>query len=378
MHRPTLVGVAIASVAAAAVLGWMGVRQEREYRRLIAAGDVAAARGQTFDAIEAYSGAAGLRPGSMLAYLRRGDAHRRRHELDAAVRDLTRAHALDPTAPQPLEALGDAASAGGDPVRAAGYYRQFLALDDRSAAVAYKLALALYRAGDRPGATDAARRALTIRDIAEAHYLLALCARDDGRPAEAIGHLQRAVLLQPGLAAARAELADLYAAHQRVQDAVEQLTALAALEPATPDRLVGVALAYGRLDRTEAAVLTLDRAAVAFPNAPAIPAALGRIWLEHAERNDNPAALHRALQVLQPLAEVEGASGAALALYGRALLASDRVQAAERVLRAAVERLPVDARTFDDLASASRRLGHADLARRAEAHHAALTCQRGC
>ena len=48
---------------------------------------------------------------------------------------------------------------------------------------------------------------------------------------------------------AREELADLYERADRRREAIEQLEALAALEPALADRLVGVGLAYARWRR---------------------------------------------------------------------------------------------------------------------------------
>src|ERR687896_684538 len=79
-------------------LVWYSVRQEREFQRLIAAGDAALAADQTYGAIEAFSDALALKSDSMLAYLKRGDTYRRRGELAAALRDLRLATTLDPSA----------------------------------------------------------------------------------------------------------------------------------------------------------------------------------------------------------------------------------------------------------------------------------------
>src|SRR4030095_1338719 len=95
------------------VLAWYSVRQEREFQRLIAAGDAALAEEQTFLAIESFSGALALKSDFMLAYVKRGDAYRRRGELNAALRDLREATALDPAAPRPVELLGDVNAALG-------------------------------------------------------------------------------------------------------------------------------------------------------------------------------------------------------------------------------------------------------------------------
>src|SRR4029077_4058344 len=82
----------------AGAYGVFETRRERTYRRLIDQGEVALAAGNTSSAIEAFSGAVALKADSMLGYLRRGEAYRTRHELEAALKDLLEASALDPTA----------------------------------------------------------------------------------------------------------------------------------------------------------------------------------------------------------------------------------------------------------------------------------------
>src|SRR5262245_44440363 len=88
-------------------LAYQAARQERQYRALLARGDAAVREGESFVAMEAYSGAITLRPDSMLAHLRRGEAYRQRSEFESASRDFRRAADLDPSAMRPLEALGD-------------------------------------------------------------------------------------------------------------------------------------------------------------------------------------------------------------------------------------------------------------------------------
>ena len=68
----------LAGLALAAVLANQAVERDLEYRRLIAQGDEALSRSQTFVAIEAFSEAIALNRGSMLAYLKRGEAHQLR------------------------------------------------------------------------------------------------------------------------------------------------------------------------------------------------------------------------------------------------------------------------------------------------------------
>ena len=151
----------------AAAYGVFETRRERTYRHLIDQGELALAADNTSAAIESFSGAVALKPDSMLGYLRRGEAYRRRHELDAALKDLLQASELDPTAPRPLELLGDVNGALLRYDRAAARYQAYLAIDDQSPRVLYKLGLAHYRAGQPAdgvaGAAQGARARSALR-----------------------------------------------------------------------------------------------------------------------------------------------------------------------------------------------------------------------
>ncbi len=87
----------------------------------------------------------------MLAHLRRAESYQRRGELEAAARDYRTAAALDPTATRPLDELGDVLYQLQRYRRAADIYESRLRMDDRSARVTYKLALARYRDGNVDG-----------------------------------------------------------------------------------------------------------------------------------------------------------------------------------------------------------------------------------
>ncbi len=373
MNRPVVLLVAVTAFVASSFMVWLAVRDEREFRRLIAAGETALAADRTFDAIEAFSGALTIKRDSMLAHLKRGDSYLRHGEHAAALRDLGQASQLDPTAPRPIELLGDANAAMGRQARAVELYQRYVALDDRAPRVLYKLALAHYRNGQPTKAIDLLRRAVALDErVAEVHYLLGMSLRAERRHTEAMRALRRALALNPTFAAAREELADLHARLGQRRVGIEQLEALAALEPERPERLIHVGLTYARLGRPDAAILTLGRAAERYPQSAAVATALGRVWLDTFDLSQDPSALARALGALQPIAARVDATGEALALYGRALLLSGHAAAAERTLQQAVTRLPVEASAFQHLADAARRLGHAAIARDAARRHAAL------
>jgi tetratricopeptide (TPR) repeat protein len=373
MNRAIVLGVGAAALVAAIAVTWVHVRQQREYRRLLAVGDLALAQDQTSDAVEAFSGAIALERGSMLAYLKRGDTYRRRGDLRAALRDLRQAEALDPTAPQPAELLGDVNADMARVDEAVRSYQRYLSLDDGNARVLYKLATVYYRTGQHAPAIDALRRAIAANGhVAEAHYLLGLCLHDTHHEQEAIREETEAIAIDRSFTPAHEALADMYDVAGRRREQIDQLEALAALEPNNPERLVALGLTYAHLGLTDAATTTLADASERYPMSPAVATATGRVFLEIADARHDRTALDRALDALEPLASREDATSDVLTLYGRALLLSGNVRAAEGVLTRAASREPVDAAAYAHLADAARRLGHRDAAREAAARYAAL------
>ena len=253
----------------AGVYGYLVTRWENSHRDLIRRGDAAMAAGDYSTAIELFSGAIALKQDSMVGYLMRGDAYRRRDELEAALRDLRQAAEIDPGAPRPRELLGDVNYARHRFPPAADHYQAYVDLDDRSPRVLYKLALARYRAGQPTLGIVALQKAVAIDErFAEAHYLMGLCQRDAQRPADALVSLQKAIALAPAraLLQAREELADLYGRLGRTEEWITQLEALKALDPG-PARDVALGLAYSKAGQSDRAVITL-RAAERYPGLP--------------------------------------------------------------------------------------------------------------
>jgi tetratricopeptide (TPR) repeat protein len=364
----------LALAAAGGAAAYQAVAQ-RNYSALLTRGDNALRDDQTFNAIEAYSGAIALRPGSMLAYLRRGQTYQRRGDrgdLEAAARDFRTAARLDPTATRPLEALGDVLFQSQLFNHAVSAYERCVRLDDRSARVSHKLALARYRDRDIDGAIAALRETLRLDDrLAEAQYLLGVCLREKGRVPDAVRTLEQAVKLAPGLVPAREELADLYGALDRHVEELEQLQMIAGLDRDHAARQVAIGLAHARAGHWDLAVLTLGGALERHPNEPEIYRALGKVWLERPR--DDRAFLSKAREALERVASSPAATSEILTLYGRTLLQDGDVDGAEHALQQATLRFPVDPQAFVLYASAAERQSHLDRARQALIQYASLT-----
>ena len=351
--------MAIAAGVVAVVLAGTALVVQRldsaeQFRRLMAAGDEALADGGTYAAIESYSGAIALRTDSMLAYLRRGEAHRQQRRLEEAARDFREAARLQPGATDPLLALAQLADARADAAGAAEWYARAAAVDSRSPTILYRLALAHYRSGQAAQAVDPLRRALAIdSDLAEAWYLLGVASRDTQNMAAALDALERAVRANPALVDAREELADLYATLGRPADEMQQLVALAA-QDSSARRVAAIALAQARQGQFEAALATVRQATSESPDPSTLALAEGRVLVLQAEQTtqvrvrqqraaDAAGALERALGGTARRSE-------GLALYGRALYLRGQLVDAERILQEAVATSPFIPRALADLA----------------------------
>jgi tetratricopeptide (TPR) repeat protein len=373
MKRTALIAL-IVSIALLGVFAWQAVARQRDYGRLVAEGDHAFARDETFVAVEAFSGAITLRPNAMLAYLKRGEAYRKRGEFGAAIRDLRKACELDPSATKPLELLGDLNLGLERYARARESYEAYLRLDDRSQKVLYKLALTRYRLGSAQTAITPLRQAVAVDDrFAPGYYLLGLCLTAMNQVAEAIEALETAVRLDPKLIAAREKLAEAYAASHRDKDAFNQVEALAGLEPGRPERQVALGLAHARAGRFDLAVATLVRVAEDHPESTLAYVAIGRVWLDLAEAHPDAIALKKAIDALETAARRSAPGSDALTLLGRARLLAGDVSAAEQTFKQATAQFPVEPAAFLHLADAAERAGHFSTARDALARYTALS-----
>jgi tetratricopeptide (TPR) repeat protein len=357
-----LVGL-FATVVALLAIVLVVVDRDRRYQALLAAGDRALAAGNAVDAAASYSSALGLRPQSMAAYLRRGQAYRAEQRDFEAIHDWREAAKLAANSTQPLELLGDILSSRGNDAEAATYYERAVQLDPADAAKLYKLGLARYRAGSAPTAIGPLESAISLNDnFAEAHYLLGLVLRDVHRPADAMASLERAVRVTPSFIAAHEELADLYRTLGRPVDELAQLQTLSSLDGSLP-REVAIALAESRHGRFDGAIATLSAAAERDPADTQVQLALGRVQLDKAERTMDRRSVADALAALERALAAAPGRSEGLALLGRALYLSGDDAGAERVLRDAVSKSPVIIEAFGYLADACERQHEFDAAR---------------
>jgi tetratricopeptide (TPR) repeat protein len=372
--RRALVTSLVLVLAVLGAVAYEAIARDRDYQAYVTRGDRALADEATFAAIEAYSGAVALRPDSMLAHLRRGEAYQHRGDFEAAVTDFRKAADLDPTAVRPREDLGNVLYQMQRFKEAAGAFETTLTLDDRLARVHFKLALARYRAGEIGTAINLLTRTSPPNEMtAESYYLLGLCLRDSHRTTDAQRAFERAVSLSPALAAAREELADLYAAQNKRADELDQLQVLASFDHDHVERQLALALAQARAGRTESAVATLSTALDRAPDDLRVYEALGRVWLQNAEARDDRLALRKALEALDRIGTDPRVTSAALTLFGRALLRDGQTERAEQVLQQATVRYPVDPASFAYYASAAERMNHLDAARQALIEYGALS-----
>ena len=155
---------------------------------------------------------------------------------------------------------------------------------------------------------------------------------------------------------ARETLADLFDDLNRQSDRIEQLEALAALEPDRTERYVALAMARAETGRTE------HGGARARPRGGAASGRHARATRRSRpcgcglpRRQGDPAALARALDATRTVMAHGEPTPADLLLHGRALLLSGDAAGALPVLRAATAQLPVDPRAYETLATAAER-----------------------
>lgn len=371
-----LLPLLLVSAGVAGVLAFNTSQREHDYQRLIVEGERALARSNLSAALEAFSGAVTLKPDAMLAYLRRGEAYRRRgsSDLGPALRDFRAAASLDPSAPAPQEGLGDVYAAREDWPRAIERYRASLSLDDHNARVQYKLGLVLYRNGQ----PDAALHALALAapldpKLADIPYVRGLALVDTRDISEAYRAFHDTLRLTPGHIAAREELANLCRTLGRVDEEISHLVALADQEPERLERAIALGRAYSRAGRMDQGVAVFSRATASFNHDTRIYEAIARAWLDQAITTGDRTAFDKGLEAARRA--TQGGAQPDSALLTRTGDAWLRMRQPRRALRSyeqAVALMPVDVNAWPRLADTAEQLGLWTAARDALRHAHAL------
>ena len=219
MNRLFIATILGSAAAISILIAWNTVKEDREYRRLLSIGDITLASNQTFEAIEAFSGAVAIRPDSTIAYLKRGNAYKHRGELTAALRDLEEAVTLNPSSTEALELLGDLNVETGNQKQAIKHYLAFTRVDNQSIRALHKLATSYYWIGEIEKSIDATRQVIKINEnLADAHHLLGLCLRELGQIKEAELSFKRALEIDPLKISTTNELTSLLNMASNIQE----------------------------------------------------------------------------------------------------------------------------------------------------------------
>ncbi len=201
----------------------------------------------------------------------------RTHELDAMLRS-----GLG------YELRGVAALDAGDYAGAASLFREGLQYAPAGSALArsirHKLGTALALSGDTAGAARefegtvrAAPRDVLDEPAAKASYSLGILHASQGRQAEAVDHLQRALEYNPNYLEARMVLADVLRTGGRPAAAAPHYAEAVRLSPRAAGARLGHALVLAQLGRYADARASLEVSAAAQPDRPELTLALVRV-----------------------------------------------------------------------------------------------------
>jgi len=219
MNRLFIATILGSAAAISILIAWNTVKEDREYRRLLSIGDITLASNQTFEAIEAFSGAVAIRPDSTIAYLKRGNAYKHRGELTAALRDLEEAVTLNPSSTEALELLGDLNVETGNQQQAIKHYLAFTRIDNQSIRALHKLATSYYWIGEIEKSIEATRQVIKLNEnLADAHHLLGLSLRELGQIKEAELSFKRALEIDTLKIATTNELTSLLKMASNIQE----------------------------------------------------------------------------------------------------------------------------------------------------------------
>jgi tetratricopeptide (TPR) repeat protein len=200
-------------------------------------------QGKSGEAAERLEAAAQAMPGSPLVWLSVAQARLKLERREAALEAAGRAAGLARGEPPVLRALAMFHAEAADFARAADYEAQWGKATPADTGSPLRLAHFRLRAGDGPGAVEAARQALARQESAEAWRVLGQASRAVKNPAQAVEAFQKAIRLAPGEPEAYFELAALFLDHRTPEPAAVVLESAVARFPKEPEfrRLLGLA-----------------------------------------------------------------------------------------------------------------------------------------
>ena len=192
-------------------------------------------------------------------------------DIEAALAQLERAIAINPSLTPAYIAAGDIYRERRDLPRAEERYRRATELDPSNFDALNRHALVLQLMGRLDEAVRGYLRALAVRpDDFEANLNTGAAYARLGEPRQAVIYAARAVELNPRSGAARINLGAVYAALDRHEDAViEYQQAAELVDEPTPKLLVSLADSLGRTGRYAEMVATLDQLVARTPTAQA-------------------------------------------------------------------------------------------------------------
>jgi Flp pilus assembly protein TadD len=136
---------------------------------------------------------------------------------------------------------------------------------------------------------------------------------------------------------------------------------------------VALGLAYGRMGRSDLAVITLRRVAEDHPGDTEVYVAIGRVWLMAADAQSDPIAVNKATEALEAAVSRGEPTSETLLLLGRARLLAGNLTAAEQTFKQATGQFPIESAAFLQLADVAERLAHFATARDALVRYTAIS-----
>jgi len=232
------------------------------------------------------------------------------------------------------------------------FCEQTLALAPRHIAGAQLLATVAERKGEPSRGVTILEKLLSIHPgLVDAHLQVAGLLRRLDRIEEAIAFLKKAIELDPDSSAAHNDLGLVYLNQNQAEVALVDFTRAAELDPAQPRVFFNIGLANESLGRVGAAAEAFQRAIALDPDFVEAQWRLGHLlWTEGAEPP-------RVIECFQ--AVVRERPGTAIAALGEAkiLLQENKIEAAERAARRAIELEPDNSASYCFLTGVLMQMG---------------------